>query len=160
VRQFERQNKPEVALLIDPWVENDTSWQVVERAISFAATVVVNLSSDGSQKIIFGVADGKHGFETHNNSRVLTNKLLERLAAAGESNDNQPLIRLLGAAKREIRSGTRLIVISTRSKKLATEAFPLDAASHSDALTTLARATWIDCSNGQWRNYFQWDRDG
>ncbi len=159
VRQFERQNKPDFALLIDPWVGTGKGWQDVERAISFAATVVVDLSHEGSQEITFGVADGQADFETHTNSRIFANKLLERLAAAGESNNNQPLLRLLAAAQRDVRSRTHLVIISSRSKTEATEAFHSAASDNSDSLATLARSTWIDCSSDQWRKYFRWDND-
>ena len=157
VRQFERQNKPELALVVDPWVSRDSDPEVVERAISFAATIIVNLSREGVNQLAFGVADQKAMFESHSNNRKFSDKLLERLASTEQVSNDDPLKRVLEATRGSVRLGTKLIVISTRPNVMQRQGIETEKNSNWDNVATLVRATWIDCSTDQWKNYFRWE---
>jgi uncharacterized protein (DUF58 family) len=160
VRQFERQNKPDFALIVDPFSLDDSTLEIVERAISFAATIVVNLAREGVNQLAFGIADSQGGLETQTNHRAFTSKLLERLAMADESKDDEPLTELLIDAQRNIRLGTKLVVISTRPNVLQSHVGDDQRSTAWDSISTILRATWIDCSSKHWTHFFGEDEVG
>ena len=158
VRQFERKNKPDLALVLDPWFGPGSDPHVVERAISFAATVVVKLARESVNQLAFGVADETAIFETSSNRKAFTDKLLERLASTQPVSDDDSLKKVLEATQRNVRLGTKLVVISTRANVL-TSNLDTEKKGNWDSVATLVRATWIDCSSDQWGNYFRWETD-
>lgn len=157
VRQFERQNKSELALVVDPWVSANSNPDTLELAISLAATVIVNLSREGVNQLAFGVADGKAMFESHSNHRTFTDKLLERLATTESSSEDSALASVLAEAQNNIRLGTKLVVISTRPNVLQAAETEREKHSSWDKISTLVRATWIDCSSDEWKNFYRWE---
>jgi len=157
VKQFERQNKPELALIVDPWVGPNSDPAVLERAISFAATIVVNLAREGVNQLAFGVADQKAMFESHSNHRTFTDKLLERLASTEQESGDEALRRVLEETQRSVRLGTKLVVISTRPNVLHTSGLDREEMGNWGSVATLVRAAWIDCSSDQWKTYFRWE---
>lgn len=157
VKQFERQNKPELALIVDPWVGPNSDPAVLELAISFAATIVVYLSREGVNQLAFGVADQKAMFESHSNHRTFTDKLLERLASTEQESGDEALRRVLEETQRSVRLGTKLVVISTRPNVLHTHGRDREEMGNWGSVATLVRAAWIDCSSDQWKTYFRWE---
>jgi len=126
VRQFERPQSRDVAVLLDLWrpeaarPEDDES---IELAVSFAATVLADACRKGGSNVALAIHNSEpECFGGSASSAVLQN-FMERLAIA-ESRPSDTLPALLATALRQIPAATEIILVATRPVDLTdTERF-------------------------------------
>jgi len=158
VRQFEQQRNRDVAILVDVWQPKqptEDQLETVERALSFAATAVIDLCRRGGSHLIAGVTGTDEEFWSAMTSTGLAQEVLEALATV-EAGPETRLQSLVERSVQQNRPGMRTIVISTRPSHL--ENWRTDEASViQDSL--LAQATWIDVNDEGFGELFRltWD---
>ena len=151
VRQFERRKNRDVSLLLDPWLpelagEQDAGW--LELAISLAATVVADVTGQGSSRLTLAIAGSHPEYFRGAGSALFCQEILTKLAELSGGSQYalaNTLLKTLDAAT----PGSRLIVISPRpadhpSLTAATTELPLDP---SDLV-------WVDASSQQLQTLF------
>ncbi len=116
IKQFERQQSQNVALLADLWLPPDADaddLRRIEEVISFAATVVANHCRRGSSRLLLGIAGSKQETVAGVTSTGLLEECLEELAVAQPSSVDR-LPQLLNDVLSTARPETRVVVLSTR----------------------------------------------
>ena len=145
VRQFEQRRSCNVTIVLDlhqPPSPTSQDRAMVEAAISFAATAVVDLCRSGGSALGLVVASREVGHWSSSASPLFAQELLEHLSVCRAA--DAP--RLSDAANRlaeQHRPGSRVLVLSTRSRE--------------DASATLDRKTrdglkWRLIEQGVWLN--------
>lgn len=160
VRQFEQQQRMQVVLILDLHQTStnhgklDASSQCVEAAISFAATMAVHLVGRGRHKMSVAVAGRELALAPNVQSRVLVNELLDSLARATCSSQNDLRGAFEGLYGTLIHS-PQVIVVSTRANVLQSviEQMP---DSFSRRILTRSSVRWLDVSQGELEPYFEW----
>lgn len=126
VKQFERQQSQNLAVLIDLWLPpdaDDDDFRRVEDVISFAATVVANHCRRGSSRLLLGIAGFKQETVAGVASTGLLEECLEELAVA-QPTTVDCLPTLLNEVLSTARPESRVVVLSTRQTELSdTERF-------------------------------------
>jgi uncharacterized protein (DUF58 family) len=126
VKQFERQQNQNMALLIDLWLPanpNDEDLRRVEEVISFAATAVANHCRRGSSRLLMGIAAARLETVAGVTSTGLLEECLEELAVAVPTSADR-LPELLDTVLSAARPESRIVVLSTRQTELSdTERF-------------------------------------
>ena len=126
VRQFERQQSQNMAVLVDLWLPDDPQdddLRRVEKVISFAATAAANQCRRGSSRLLLGIAGSKPETVAGVTSTGLLEECLEELAVA-EPTPKDRLPPLLGSVLSTARPDSRIVVLSTRQTDLSdTERF-------------------------------------
>jgi uncharacterized protein (DUF58 family) len=158
VRQFEQRRSCDVALVLDlhqPASPSNYQRAIVEATISFAATAVVDLCKRGGSWLGLIVASRAVGHWFGSASPLFAQELLEHLSVAAPSD----VTRLSEAADQlndRQRAGSRLIILSTRSRSEAVAALEPKAR---DGVRSrlLDRAVWLDGSNGEFDAWFSLD---
>lgn len=162
VRQFEQQRQYDLCLMVDAWSEgsphstaSESIDEMAERAISLAATVIVELSH-GTQSRVLLVVAGKH-FEviTGGSSPAGLRRMLQSLARVQASAH----VKLSEAMLQASSSANRLpdmVVMSSRSQTRAVAA---------DAANSLAFKRWKMRSQLKWvdvtqKDFARWTVDG
>ncbi len=178
VRQFEQRDSRETVVLLDLWRGDrygPEQQKVVERAVSFFATVISEACSQNAGRLLAGAAAEKHLVRLAAASPTLMWEWLQWLATHEPSRENQfPLV--LAEMQRRTPPGAELVVISTRTEETlsallegpAREQMFQEGALREGAgrevvgeaalgsMADLASTTWIDCGGEQWKRYFQW----
>ena len=126
----------------------------VEKAISFMATLAVELVGRGRHKLSVAIA-GREVVELPNvQSRILVNDLLNHLASAASTSENALPVALERLQASLVRN-PQLIVVSTRSNSLN-----LAMKSMADTLgrRMLERVSvrWLNVAADDLEPYFQW----
>jgi uncharacterized protein (DUF58 family) len=156
VRQFEQQRGRDLALVVDLWrgdEPTEAARGLVELALSFAATVVTDAAQRQSSQLLVAVSGDRSMFwKTAPASRVLSHEILEQFATI-DSGKSQALPQLLVQVLQSIRSGMRVVVISTRPARWESV---LDEAERSsgDRLERPRSALWIDVGSPRLGDYF------
>jgi uncharacterized protein (DUF58 family) len=126
IKQFERQQSQDMALLVELWLPPDADaddLRRVEEVISFAATVVANHCRRGSSRLLLGIAGSQQETVAGVTSMGLLEECLEELAVALPTSEDR-LPQLLDDVLRSARPETRVVVLSTRPTDLSdTERF-------------------------------------
>ncbi len=159
VRQFEQQQRMQSVLLLDLFERQEDDWSVhespaIEKAVSFMATMAVELVGRGRHKLSVGIA-GREVVDLPNvQSPILVNDLLNQLACAASTRD-EVLPQALEQLQASLVRNPMLIVISTRSNVL-----PQIMRSMPDCLTKriLERLSvrWINVAADDLEPYFRW----
>jgi uncharacterized protein (DUF58 family) len=159
VRQFEQQQRMQSVMLLDLYARRDEERSseetaAIEKAISFMATLAVELVGRGRHKLSVAIA-GREVIELPNvQSRILVNDLLDHLASAASTNE-QALPEALERLQASLVRHPQLIVISTRSNAL-----PQLLATMPDTLCkrVLERISvrWLNVAADDLEPYFQW----
>jgi len=159
VRQFEQQQNPDLALVLDLWLPakpRDEDQQRVEVAISFAATLADELTRRGSSRLTVALAARQRGYWSATASPLFARQTLERLALVDAATENH-LAEVLSEVVAGNPSGAQVVVISTRSSQVAwigrSEPF-VDRHRH---LRALGNVVWLDVGADQVRRVFDWD---
>jgi uncharacterized protein (DUF58 family) len=151
VRQYERRNSREVAIILDPWLPSGATEQeegLVELAISLTATAITDMASRGHSRLTVAIAGHPALCTSGPASNLFCEELLARLAELAPGQDYQladVLNRTLEAAPR----GARLIVVSSR----ASDASSL-AGSETELPLDPEDLIWIDTSSEQLETLF------
>ena len=151
VKEFERERSRNVAILLDPWIParaSDEHRQCVEKAISFTATVAVELSRRAAVGLLVGCT-GKKPWVVHGSaSQRLLHQVLENLAVQ-EAHRDGSLEGLVSELDHHSLQGSTVIVVSTRS---------VTSDQPGSALAALAasrrRCTVLDVSRGDLDSLF------
>lgn len=149
VRQFEQQQRRDVALLIDLWAPEQPSPRQsgnVELAVSFAATAVSELGRRGGRRLRVIVC----GEQTHRWSGAANGGFVQQtldLLATVRPGAAQPLTPLLREITRR-RRDTAQAIISTRSREQAENDGSLTLPS------SAAQATWINVGDDAQRTQY------
>ncbi len=117
VRQFERPRNRDLALLLDLWQPQpaeDQHRQNVELAVSFAATVLTDLSRKGAGNVWLVLEQEEPRCLGGPLSANLLQNLLEQLANV-EAQSRDCLAALLACALPRITAGVEIVLVSTRA---------------------------------------------
>ena len=125
----------------------------VELAVSFAASIVSDLSRRGGRMLWVAVAAAETSFVSGPTSLPLTREVMESLAVA-EATTSDPLPDALSRILDQVRPGTNVIVITTRPANFSdTDRF--QKLWHNPRQRTwLSRLQSIDVSGPQLSEYF------
>ena len=116
VRQSEQQRQQDLLLLVDLWQPSSPSpedLENVELAVSFAATVVADLCRRGGNQLDVGLAGSKVKLSRGFASVARLNEIMEELAVL-EPYVGDRLPELFRDSRKKIRTGTTVLVVSTR----------------------------------------------
>lgn len=156
VRQYERQRRQDVVLVVELWQPrkpSDAQVDAVELAVSFAATVVADLCRRGGSQVRL-VVGGREAVTVHGAaSQGLLGEMMSALAVA-QSTESDQLAQLTTEGLQTAPRSARLVFVSTRAidttTLAATPTFP-EKTSH---LLTQTRSVSIDCSGREIDEYF------
>ncbi|WP_404310196.1 DUF58 domain-containing protein [Neorhodopirellula lusitana] len=147
VRQFEQQRRYDLCLLVDAWVESDVRSDsseelhaMAERAISLAASVIVDLAHGNQSQVLLVVAGRDFKIVSGNASPLGLRRMLQSLARVEVGSSvavSDAMLEASGVAKRL----PDMLVVSSRSQTRAIA---------SDAATGLAIKRWKSRSQLQW----------
>jgi uncharacterized protein (DUF58 family) len=116
VRQFEQPYSRDAAIVLDLWqpAEPETSHgENVELAVSFAATLAVELCRRGNSDVFLAAADPEPRLSGGPGSAALLQDLMERLALIdADARDRLP--DLLQLAIAQVEQGTEIVLVTTR----------------------------------------------
>ncbi len=157
VRQFEQTRHRDVTVLLDLWQPSEPGTkdlENVELAVSFAATVVVDLCRRRNSNLTVSIAGAELASVSGATSDLLMNEILKKLAVTqATSEDDVPTE--FEAVLDEVRAGAVITVISTRTGDLGR--FQRFAAQR--ALGCRQPATWrthtISIADPKFSEYFQ-----
>jgi hypothetical protein len=159
VRQFEAQQDHDLAMILDLWLPEspgDEDRGRVELAISFAATVVDELTRRAACRLTVGLAARPAGIWSGRATALFGRQVSERLAMAQACDDDQ-LPEVLGAIVVNVPQDARILVVSTRSDGL-------DRLQHSEEFArrlrhqrALSNVIWMDVGSPQLETIFQVD---
>lgn len=157
VRQFEQPRSQDVVLLLDLWqpaTPTDRQRDNVELAISFAATVAEEVCRRGGSRLGVGTAGSLVQWKEGSASRPLLTDVMEQLALAEASpDDNFP--DLLWRVLPKMPRGAMAVVVSTRGVDLHdTERFARIWDDPS-LRSTLRKIMCIDVSSDELFEYFE-----
>ncbi len=163
VRQFEQQQRMQSVIVLDLHAKPDDLWLLeepvaVERAISFMATLAVELVGRGRHKLSVAIA-GREIVELPNvQSRILVNDLLDHLASAASTSQKNSLPSALERLQSSLVRNPHLIVISTRSNAMASA---LQSMPDTLGKRVLERVSirWLNVAADDLEPYFQWSEN-
>ncbi len=160
VRQFEQQQRMQAVVVLDLNAKPDELWSIeelpaVEKAISFMATLAIELVGRGRHKLSVAIA-GREIVELPNvQSRILVNDLLDHLASAASTAHKDALPQALERLQASLVRNPLLIVVSTRSNML-----PQLIKNMPDGLgkRVLERVSlrWLNVTADDLEPYFRW----
>jgi uncharacterized protein (DUF58 family) len=116
VREFERQQEQDLAILLDPWLPDEpTAGQLdnVELAVSFVATAVAEQCRRGGSRLWVGTAGRSASVFDGACSAALMDEVMEHMAEL-EAHSAPPLSELLARGLQRFGPSGRLVVVSTR----------------------------------------------
>lgn len=160
VRQFEQRRSSDMVLLLDLWSPSSATLEqkgLVEAAVAFAATAVVDLCRHGGSHLGMIVASREVGHWSGTASALYAQELLEHLSVCQASES----VRLVDAVQRlgdMFHPGAKLIVFSTRSRE---DAFSLVDRKLREGVKwkPLEEAVWIDGAAGEFQSFLSLDRE-
>ncbi len=123
VRQFEQQQRMQAVVVLDLHAKPEELWSIhespaLEKAISFMATLAIELVGRGRHKLSVAIA-GREIIELPNvQSRILVNDLLDHLASAASTAQKDALPQALERLQSSLVRNPLLIVVSTRGNVL------------------------------------------
>ena len=154
VCQFERPRRHDLALLVDLWQPDQPDQEDlenVERAVSFAATLVADACRRGGRHVVLGITGREPDCIAGPTSTPLLEHALERLAVAKASQEDR-LPALLELAAKEITPGTEVLLVSTRARD-AHRLAALWADPHRDRRASRVRV--LRPADPEFSNYFR-----
>lgn len=159
VRQFEQQQRMQSVVLLDLHGRTESERTLaestsIEKAISFMATLAVELVGRGRHKLSVAIA-GREVMELPNvQSRILVNDLLDHLASAA-STTQQVLPEALERLQASLVRNPQLIVISTRSNALPQALAAMPETLGKRVLERIS-VRWLNVAADDLEPYFQW----
>lgn len=157
VRQFEQQQDQDLVLVLDLWAgqtPRDEERGRVELAISFAATVVDQMTRRNSGRLAVAVAARQTGCWSGRATAVFGRQILERLAMV-QSTHEERLSEVLNNLVLNVPLGARILVVSTRSDSLEPLRLREGLAGKPRHQRALANVNWLDVSTAQLDQVFE-----
>jgi uncharacterized protein (DUF58 family) len=118
VCQFDQRRSRDLVVLVDLWQPGrpgPEDLEEVERAVSFAATVVADVCRRGGGHLTLGITGAAPDVTAGPPSALLLERALERLAVA-EASEEDRLPALCAAALARVRPGAELVLVSPRRR--------------------------------------------
>lgn len=159
VRQFEQQQRLNMAILIDLWKPDAASDQEpiesIEKMISFTATLIDSLSRQGNHRIAVAVAGEQLRVSSRIQNRAVMNAVLDDLsiATAGANPDLSGAVEQMMPILADSHS---LVVISNRSAQWDQLSMKRSSESRRLVLDRL-QSRWLNVSAGDIDAYFRMD---
>ena len=156
VRQYERQRRHDVVLLLDLWQPRkatDSQRDAIELTISFAATVLADLCRRGGSQVHLHVGGRDRASVRGIASQGLLGEMLSALAVA-QASDADPLPDIFAEALQSAPRGARLVVLSTRALDVNSLAARAPIPESAMRLLVEVRTLSIDCSSRELDEYF------
>ena len=154
VRQSAEQREQDLLLLVDLWqprAPSGDALQAVERAVSFAATVVAQICRHGGSQLDIGLGGSTVRWSEGSASAARLSEIMEELAVI-EAHWTDRLPELVALARRKIRAGTTTLLVSTRPISAADLQRLESAADHGES--QLGRVLCIDSAGDSLDKYF------
>lgn len=160
VRQFEQQRQYDLCLLVDAWSKDDPSESfldlvennlMAERAISLAASVLVELSQGNQNRVLLVVAGKEFEVITGGTSPLGLRRMLQSLARVQVN----PHVQISDAMLQASAIAKRLPDVVVMSPRSQTRAIASDAATSSaiKRWKTRSQLVWVDVSRKDFRNW-------
>ncbi len=159
VRQFEQHQDKNLALLIDLChADGSGGWsaEAVERAVSFAATVVSDVCHRGNSNFLLGVAGEEVTVMSGPASNGLMYEMLDTLAVA-RSDTVDRLPDLLSQALDSMPAGMSTVLVSLRSLDTATSPQFTCVSEHPRRREIAGRIVTIDAAGDELQEFFELD---
>jgi uncharacterized protein (DUF58 family) len=156
VRQYERQRRQDVVLLLDLWRRpNATTAEsdAVELAVSFAATIVADLCRQGGSQVRLVVGGRVRTTVEGAASQGLLGEMMSTLATAGPT-DADAIAQLATDGLQGAPRSARLVVLSTHQIDVGALAASGNLPEAISNLLTQLRSISIDCSGAEINEYF------
>lgn len=159
VRQFEQQQRMQAVIVLDLHSRPEEQWAsgepiAVEKAISFMATLAVELVGRGRHRLSVAIAGREVVALPNVQSRILVNDLLDHLASAASTSEDVLPIALERIQASLVRS-PQLIVVSTRSNALAQVTRNMPDTLGKRMLERIG-LRWLNVAADDLEPYFQW----
>jgi uncharacterized protein (DUF58 family) len=157
VRQFEEQRNQDMAIVLDLWqpqFAGQLERDVVELAVSFAATILSDQCRRGASQILLVVAGERPALCRGPASMALLGELLEKLTLA-DASPADGLAELLPLALEQMPRHAELIVISTGPVNLSDAAHIGASARHPRWEAARRHARIIDAGSSELFEYFE-----
>jgi uncharacterized protein (DUF58 family) len=160
VRQFQQQQRMQLTIVLDLHQPDGEPGNaaghraVVEEAVAFVASLAVQWVGRGRHKLSVAIAGRELSVAPSVQSRILVNELLDDLACATSTPDNdlpQALEQLLPTLVRQ----PQLLVVSTRANRMLEILDELPDSTGKQILERLS-PRWLDVSAGELEPYFRW----
>lgn len=120
VRQFEQRNRTQLSLLLDPYWNGEGEYQDdedVEWAISITASIVSELSSQATHRMVLGIADNSHRVVLSHQVSSFRSAGLQLLASVRPLSE-PPLAETLTGMLRDGNPRWPILIISPRPSRL------------------------------------------
>ncbi len=160
VRQFERQQRRQVCVLLDLYrpaerkkEKEEFDDNEIERAISFLATLAHWTVKRGGDRLAVAVAANDHFALPSVQSAVLVENLLERLAVVSTS-DAPNLVQALHGLAIPLMNNPHLVVISTREDQ--SDLLRKSLKGTNGKLFSRLNVTWLNAARGDLERFFSW----
>ncbi len=156
VRQFEQQHDEDLVLLVDLWhppSPSEEDLEIVERSVSFAATIVIDICHRGNNRFYVGVSGDQPNVHGGPASTGMMHQLLEGLALAAADPADR-LAELLALTYDTIPSGMTVVIVSPRSLDIAQLESAAGLWDHAQRRRHSGQIVTINAANGQLDEYF------
>lgn len=158
VRQFEQQQNRDLALVLDLWQPvspQDDDVARVEWAVSFAATLVEEISRRGGSRLLVALAAEEGGRWSGTASALFARQTLERLALARSCTENRLADTLRGVVE-QVQPSVQVIVLSPRGPQVDAVARTAVFAGRTRQQRELGRVVWLDVRAPEVAELFAW----
>ncbi len=158
VRQFEQLQRRQLSVLVDLYRPKSKPTEAerlaVERTVAFAATLASELVTRDRDRIAFAIAGEKVDVLPNVQSAVLVHDLLDRLSEVRPS-ASPNLKDAVNQISLSLMRSPVLLVISTRPDQFAALRQELEGQTYQRFFDHL-QVRWLNASNGDLENYFEW----
>ncbi len=160
VKQFEQRKSQDLAIFLEPWQPEQPTprdAELVERAISFTATLVADHSRRGNSHLLVACAGKEPMVSRGTSSPVFLQEIMERLATAEPDHHNH-LPELFAQTLPRVSANARIVLVTTRAADMSnTDRF---AAVWQDPRSRrmLAGAVHVEAADPEFPNWFEPDR--
>lgn len=157
VRQFERHQAPELAVIVDLWQPPRPTREDLENtelAISFAGTLVADACRRGGNQVTLAVAAQPDSLTRGAASPASFRHMLDELAVANPASDDHLLdlcLRLWSAT----RAGARTVLVTTRAVDLTREIGLPEGLRDPRAMHWLRQIVVVEAQSPEFETYFQ-----
>ncbi len=162
VKEFEQHNEQDVAILVDPWLSRTKALpedrDAVELAISFAATLCLEICRHQGRRLVLGWTGPAPGVRQGPASVKLLHELLEQLAVMRASGEGG-LAELFDIMPAPVLREAILVIVSTRPINLIEEAERSSRLAGAAARSLPLRVFLLNAAQGDLTPLFQCDEE-
>ncbi len=162
VKEFEQHNEQDVAILVDPWLSRTKALpedrDAVELAISFAATLCLEICRHQGRRLVLGWTGPAPGVRQGPASVKLLHELLEQLAVMRASGEGG-LAEFFDIMPAPVLREAILVIVSTRPINLIEEAERSSRLAGAAARSLPLRVFLLNAAQGDLTPLFQCDEE-